>query len=385
MSFEEQPDFARQVADLNKYGQALNRCETVEEVVSLTLEAMSLLFEFSYSTFIEVREGGPRVVHSTNPRLSSGDEASAVAKEALETRQTVIASDERAGIAPESDVRATLAVPAQVGDEVTAILVTRSTSTDSLGDEQSRPLEILASHAATAVSNIRSRERLERARQDLETRKEMIEMYDRLLRHDLGNDLQIIAGFADAVQMEVDGQAEEYVGKIQRAARSSADLIERVGNLVSTLERQDEPEPRALAPLLTQTLDNVEHSHESLSVTYDAAEFDYRVYGGELLDSVFTNVVSNAAVHNEGDVHVDVYAVESSPEEVVVGFADDGSGIPEDVREQIFEMGAKGPDSSGSGFGLGFVRALVESYGGSVTVGESEAGGADFRVTLRRL
>jgi hypothetical protein len=62
MSFEEQQDFARQVADLNKYGQALNRCETVEEVVSLTLEAMSLLFEFSYSTFVEVRDGEPEVV-----------------------------------------------------------------------------------------------------------------------------------------------------------------------------------------------------------------------------------------------------------------------------------------------------------------------------------
>jgi len=37
MSFEQQPDFARQVAGLNTYGQALNRCESVEEVVSLTL------------------------------------------------------------------------------------------------------------------------------------------------------------------------------------------------------------------------------------------------------------------------------------------------------------------------------------------------------------
>jgi len=35
MTFEDQTDFASQVADLNKYGQALNRCETVEEVVSL--------------------------------------------------------------------------------------------------------------------------------------------------------------------------------------------------------------------------------------------------------------------------------------------------------------------------------------------------------------
>ena len=70
--------------------------------------------------------------------------------------------------------------------------------------------------------------------------------------------------------------------------------------------------------------------------------------------------------------------------EVVVGIADDGSGIPEGIRDKLFEMGAKGPDSEGTGFGLGFVRALTESYGGSVGVHESSAGGADFRVRLER-
>ncbi|QIO23160.1 ATP-binding protein [Haloarcula sp. JP-L23] len=385
MVFEEQPDFARQVADLNKYGQALNRCETVEEVVSLTLEAMSLLFQFSYSTFIEVRDGDPRVVHSTNPRLAKGDQPSAVAVRALEAGETVIATGDEAGMTTDSDVTATLAVPTQVGGEVTAILVTRSTSVESFGEEQSRPLEILASHAGTAISNIRSREHLERARQDLETRKEMIEMYDRLLRHDLGNDLQVIAGFADAVAADVDGQTEEYVEKIQRAARSSADLIERVGSLVSTLEAQDEPEPRDIGALLGTTVSEVAGNYENLSVDFDSEAFDYRVYGGELLDSVFANLVSNAAVHNDGDVRMRVYEEELGTGQVVVGFADDGSGVQEDVRERIFEMGAKGPDSSGSGFGLGFVRALTESYGGSVSVGESEMGGADFRVTLQRV
>jgi signal transduction histidine kinase len=64
--------------------------------------------------------------------------------------------------------------------------------------------------------------------------------------------------------------------------------------------------------------------------------------------------------------------------------ADDGAGIPAAVRDDLFEMGAKGPDSDGTGFGLGFVRALTESYGGTVEVGESDAGGADFRVRLDR-
>jgi signal transduction histidine kinase len=284
----------------------------------------------------------------------------------------------------DSDVTATLAVPAQVGADVTVILVTRSTSIDSFGEEYSRPLEILASHAATAISNIRSRERLERARQDLETRKEMIQMYDRLLRHDLGNDLQIIAGFADAVASQVDGQTEEYVQKIQRAAESSADLIERVGNLVSTLEQQEEPEPRALRPIIEGTVREVEGNFDTLTVDFDPEDFEYRVYSGDLLDSVFTNLISNAAVHNEGDIHMAITVQETGDNSVVIRFADDGKGVPSEVREEIFEMGVKGPDSSGTGFGLGFVRALTESYGGGVTVGDSEMGGAEFRVTLPR-
>ena len=64
--------------------------------------------------------------------------------------------------------------------------------------------------------------------------------------------------------------------------------------------------------------------------------------------------------------------------------ADDGAGVPPEIRDDIFEMGVSGPDSDGTGFGLGFVRALTESYGGTVDVRESDAGGAEFRVTLER-
>jgi signal transduction histidine kinase len=276
-------------------------------------------------------------------------------------------------------------VPEGIVDEIITVIVVRSKTTEEFDDEYVRPMEILASHAATAMGNIRSRERLERARQNLETQKEMVEMYDRLLRHDIGNDLQVIAGFAEAVTEKVDDdQSQEYLGKIERAARNSADLIDRVGDLVSTLEQQREPEARDLRPIIEGTVTDVGDQYESLDVEFDPAEFEYRVYAGDLLDSVFTNVLSNAAVHNDGDVTVDVYVAEPDPETVVVGLADDGSGVSESVRDDIFEMGAKGPDSDGTGFGLGFVRALTESYGGRVELRDSEYGGADFRVALER-
>jgi signal transduction histidine kinase len=384
MSFEDQTDFARQVADLNKYGQALNRCETVEEVVSLTLEAMSLLFDSAYNTFVEVRNGDLQVVHSTNPELSVGEPPASVAREAYESGETELASGAAARTDSSADTTAALAVPASIVDEVTAVLVMRSTTRTEFDDGVVRPLEILASHAATAISNIRSRERLERARQDLETKKEMIELYDRLLRHDLGNDLQVITGFSEAlVDMAENEAAVSYAERINNAAQSSADLIQRVGNLVSTLEEEDEPEPRDLGSILERTVSEARTGYDDLTIEFDKAAFDETVYAGDLLGSVFTNIVTNAAVHNEGEVTVRL-SLETGVDDVVVCFADDGSGIAPAVRDELFEMGEKGPDSSGSGFGLGFVRALTESYGGDVTVGESEMGGAEFRVRLQR-
>lgn len=381
MSFEEQADFASQVADLNKYGQALNRCESVEEVVSLTLEAMSLLFETPYSTFVEVSNGELRVVHSTNPELTPGGPPDDVAREAYERRETVVATGPEARTETSAETTAAIAVPAAIVDEVTAVLVMRSTTRETFEDASIRPMEILASHAATAISNIRSRERLERARQDLETKKEMIELYDRLLRHDLGNDLQVITGFSEALLDHVDEENADYARRIHEAARSSSDLIQRVGDLVSTLEEEEEPEPRDLDSILERTVSEVRTQYNDITIEFDKTEFDDTVYAGDLLGSVFRNLLTNATVHNDGEITVRMYCQEDV-DEVIVGFADDGDGIDPAIRDSLFEMGKKGPDSGGSGFGLGFVRALTESYGGDVTVGESEAGGADFRVRL---
>ncbi|WP_136686936.1 GAF domain-containing sensor histidine kinase [Halorhabdus amylolytica] len=385
MDFEDRGDFAEQVADLNRYGQALNSCETADEVASLTLEAMSLLFEFPYATFVEVRDGQPTVNSSTNPALRADGDPSELVREAIETGQTVTRNGTDARVTDDSPVMAALAVPASIVEEVIVVLVLRATEADAIGDEHVEPLSILASHAATAISNIRSREELERARNDLETRKEMIEMYDSLLRHDLGNDLQVITGFADALLDEVDDQAGDYAERIDRAARSASDLVDRVGNLVSTLEEAGEPEPKSLRQELEETVRDVTAQYDDLTVAFEPADFEYQVYGGDLLDSVFTNILSNAAIHNDGPVAVDIYAEEPGPETVTVGFADDGTGVPEEVRETIFEMGQKGPESTGTGLGLGFVRALTESYGGTVSLQESADGGADFRVTLDRV
>jgi len=403
---EENPETARTVGQLVKYSREVNKSNTVEEVATYALEATFHVMDGHPSpTVTEVHQGEHRVLESMTAGIESGDSPTPVAERAYETGKTVILTRDGVDVrytteetqvvspadlgvdSPEDDL--TIAAPSISTDEIGeigVIMTIRWPSLDAVAEYHVKPVEYLADHVATAINNVRSRERLERARNDLAKRKEMIEVYDRLLRHDLGNDLQVITGFSNAVveMTDEDDERAEYLDKIQQTAVSAADLVERVGDLVKTLEQEEEPEVRPLRPILAEVVDNVDAKFENLTVEFDPEAFDYQVFAGDLLDSIFTNILSNAAVHNTGSITVEVYVEEPAPDRVVVGFADDGSGIADEVRDDIFTMGKKGPDSDGTGLGLGLARALTESYGGGVDVRDSRLGGADFRVTLEQ-
>ena len=381
-----------------KYSREIYHLESVEEVANLTLEATPHFIDGHPSpTVVEVRNEGLRVLASMMQGVSGGEEPGNLAQHAYDTGTVVV----RAG--PETDVNytsddievvdgddsgVTIAAPTVYNDgvaETGAVLVVHWHSLAAVEEYHVKPVDYFAEHIATAITNIRSRERLERARNDLAKRKEMVEVYDKLLRHDLGNDLQVIRGFSDQVaRMVEDDDTTNYAQKIQSTATSASELIDNVGETVKTLQEEGEPEARDLEPILTEVVEDVETKFESLTVDYDPADFDYRVYSGDLIDSVFTNIMSNAAVHNDQDIHLKVYSEEPSPDRVRIGISDDGKGVAEEVRDEIFEMGQKGPESEGTGFGLGLARTLVESYGGDVELRDSDRGGADFRITLER-
>ncbi len=91
----------------------------------------------------------------------------------------------------------------------------------------------------------------------------------------------------------------------------------------------------------------------------------------QILENLFRD-----AVEQGGDgVSVRVRLMEG---EFVV--EDDGPGIPEADRDNIFEMGFS-TASDGTGFGLAIVNQIVEAHGWEISVSESEWGGARFEIT----
>ena len=102
------------------------------------------------------------------------------------------------------------------------------------------------------------------------------------------------------------------------------------------------------------------------------------------LGRVLANLLDNAVRHAAHRVEVTA-AVQGS--EVVVIVADDGAGIGEGDREQVFERftrldDARSRDSGGAGLGLAIVRDLVRRHGGTVTLGDGPGSGLQVEVRL---
>jgi signal transduction histidine kinase len=87
--------------------------------------------------------------------------------------------------------------------------------------------------------------------------------------------------------------------------------------------------------------------------------------------------------HEGGEV---VLSASYTENELVLQVVDEGTGIPGDMLERIFEpFVSSKPPSRGTGLGLSTSRRLVEAMGGRLTVENGSQGGAKFTVTLPRV
>jgi two-component system heavy metal sensor histidine kinase CusS len=116
---------------------------------------------------------------------------------------------------------------------------------------------------------------------------------------------------------------------------------------------------------------------------------DNRIYGDrEALLRALRNLVANAIQWSppKGVVDLDLSGGEK---EIVVTVDDSGPGVPEHLREKIFEPFFRGPAAAGHrigyGLGLAITRTAVHDQGGKIEVRPSRKGGACFRVTLPKV
>lgn len=102
----------------------------------------------------------------------------------------------------------------------------------------------------------------------------------------------------------------------------------------------------------------------------------------ELLRRALFNLVENAVKYGPEGGQVQISA-SLEGETAIITVADQGPGIPQELRERVFEPffrvdSARSRQSGGTGLGLALVRAIAELHGGSVSAEEAPTGGVSF-------
>lgn len=221
--------------------------------------------------------------------------------------------------------------------------------------------------------------RLKRQRDDLQ-------LLNQVMRHDIRNDLQLVGAYAELLDDHVDEEGKQYLDIIKENTDSAVALTTTVRDLAEVMLREDvDPSRIPLDRVLLQQIEEVRSAYSEAVFTVEGSFPEADVVADEMLSSVFRNLLRNAVQHNdEMPATVTVSAsVDDRRGVVEVTVADNGPGVPESQRDNIFGKGEKGLDSPGAGIGLYLVRSLVEIYGGDVWIEENDPKGAVFVVRLR--
>ena len=219
--------------------------------------------------------------------------------------------------------------------------------------------------------------------QQLETQRDNLEVLNQVVRHDIRNDMTVVRGRATLLEDHIDERGRDDLQALQDATENAIELTKTARDLSETmLSTAEDSEPTSLDQHLRTPIENARSKFENAVVTIENRIPDVTVRGNDLLEAVFRNLIQNGIVHNDQDMPTVHVSTTLDAETVTVTIADNGPGIPDDQKEQIFGKGEKGLDSPGAGIGLYLVQTLVDRYGGSVWVEDNDPRGSVFVVEL---
>ena len=239
-----------------------------------------------------------------------------------------------------------------------------------------RPVE----RVAVSLRSGRGRARLDRERSDLVA----------TVAHELRSPLTGVKGFVQALLNRWDKLNDEQKKLMLATVSADSDRLSRLIAELLDVARIDTgrlqlyPRPSDPALLARRVVDSVGASTSRPLVLEASAGLPEVLVDPDKFTQVVTNLVENAVRHGAGTIRVVIGASppEERPAAVRIVVEDEGDGIPPELRRRVFTKFWKGGATGGSGLGLYLVNGLVEAHGGTVTIGDTEAGGARITVLL---
>ena len=198
--------------------------------------------------------------------------------------------------------------------------------------------------------------------------------------HEMKSPLQVIGGYAELIEsgMTNEEDTKEFAALIRSESEAMRVLIDDVLMEVSY--------PIDLASICQRVVIRLEPTANAhgAKVNITCKEPVYATGYEVLAEQAVYNLVDNALRYGGGEVEIDL---STSGDIARITISDNGHGVPEGMRERIFERffrldTSRSRSTGGTGRGRAIVKHAAEVMGGSVSVTDSSLGGASFMVTL---
>lgn len=162
----------------------------------------------------------------------------------------------------------------------------------------------------------------------------------------------------------------------------------RLNELVSTLLESSRPrEPqftkRPLIPVIEHAIEllTVQTEKKSIHITLDKTCTQDRLsYDWDQMLQVFLNLINNAIQHIAPEGRIAIH-LETTPDHLLIHISDDGTGVSDSQKESIFEPFFT-KRQEGIGLGLTVVQQMINTHQGTISISDSQWGGACFTIQL---
>ncbi len=202
---------------------------------------------------------------------------------------------------------------------------------------------------------------------DQRQRKQRLEVLNRILRHNLRNDLNVVVGMAQLLgdRHSDDDESTQYVETIERNATALIDLGTTAQRVATALESDERPRPIQVESSIRSIAKPIADREPGWEAIVDIPDTLTVETTATLFELVFENLIENGFEHNnaaEPRVRIEAASI-SGDDEVEIMVRDNGPGIPDHELGAI-EREAETALEHGSSLGLWVVRWGVTALGG---------------------
>ncbi len=206
-------------------------------------------------------------------------------------------------------------------------------------------------------------------------REQRLSVLNRVLRHNLRNELTVIDGYAGRIRLETDdGTVADHADRIARSGERLADIGEKARAFDSLVGDDPTFEAIDLAAFLSAAAGEFRGRYPAATVRTRCDDVDL-VADRALLRAALANVVENALEHGGEAPTVEVVASETADGRVEIAVTDDGPGIP-DSEVAALDGGTETALDHGSGIGLRIVAWSLRRLGGELAFDRGAGSGS---------